>query len=213
MVKVKNMRCDSSNENKGARSKRMYCIIVLLFFVCVFLYSVSVSAKKEELSAKYVKQQKTNWCWAASAENSVRYERKIKRTQKDAVKKLKGWLLNPHPNIGGNAKDIKEAAEYISSGKENYSYLNKQETFNFLKRQVHIKNVPIIIYDYYKGKQKTTRHAVAVIGYNDANDSIRVYDSDDGQKHWYDYKTLCNGKIKINKLNAKYSSTIFNLDR
>lgn len=212
------MNKGKNNENcnvikKNSQVKRMCFVILLLSLICTSLYGVSVSAKKEELTAKYVKQQKDNWCWAASAENSVRYERKINRTQKDAVKKLKGWLLNPYPNIGGTAKDIKEAAEYISSGKENYSYENKQEDFNFLKRQIHIKNVPIITYGYFKGKERIDGHAVAVIGYNDDKGTIEIYDSSNGKTKWYNYKKLSEGKLEIGDFKAKYETTVFNLDR
>lgn len=79
------------------------------------------------------------------------------------MKKIKGWLLNPYPNIGGTPKDIKEAAEYISAEKENYSYVNHQEGFNFLKRQIHIHNISVITYGYYSGKDRKGGYAVAVM--------------------------------------------------
>lgn len=194
--------------------KRICYIVLLPLLVCCFLYTTRVDAKKETLLVKYVKQQKSNWCWAASAENSVRYERKINRTQKDAVKKIKGWVLNTYPNIGGTTKDIKEAAEYISKGKENYSYVKRQESYNFLKRQIHIQNVSVITYGYYKDNDKKGGHAVAVIGYNDDTGEIQVYDpAVNGGKKWYSYKKLKNGDLFFDGLKAKYETTIFNLDR
>ena len=56
------------------------CTIISPLIICILLCSITAKAKKETLTANYVRQQKSNWCWAASAENSVRYERKTKRT-------------------------------------------------------------------------------------------------------------------------------------
>lgn len=193
------------------------CTIISPLIICILLCSITAKAKKETLTANYVRQQKSNWCWAASAENSVRYERKTKRTQKDAVKKIKGFFLNPYPNMQGYPIDIKNAAEYISFGTENYSCVKHQENFNFLKRQVHIKNVSIVTYGIYKGKGKIGGHAVAVIGYNDNMEEIQIYDpsSSGGGKKWFPYNAFQKGTLKLpsSQFKIKYQETIFNLDR
>lgn len=58
MIKINKVRRDSTDRNKTGHSKRVCFIIILLSFFYVSLHGVNVNAKIEELSAKFVRQQK-----------------------------------------------------------------------------------------------------------------------------------------------------------
>lgn len=197
-----------SKENKGLKGTIYVCLLCFLFLICTVK---EIYAKT--LKANWVKQQKSNWCWAASAENSVLFEKKITRHQKDAVKEIKGFFPNYYPNCMGGIKDIKEAAEYISKGTENYSYLNEKRPYTFLKKQVYCDNVTIVGYGYYQGKERNTGHYVSVIGYNDNGQKIIYFDSANGKTITYSYNKLTDGTLKTGKFSIKYDQTVYNLDR
>ena len=96
------------NSKKGKYLKSLF--FVAMFVSIAYMVGLIAEAKGIKLSYDMVKQQKTNWCWAASAENSVRYEMKNPRTQKSAVNKIKGTTRDAYPNVGGTLSDIKKAA-------------------------------------------------------------------------------------------------------
>ena len=61
-------------------------IFVAMFVSIAYMVGLIAEAKGIKLSYDMVKQQKTNWCWAASAENSVRYEMKKSENAKECGK-------------------------------------------------------------------------------------------------------------------------------
>ena len=68
------------NSKKGKYLKSLF--FVAMFVSIAYMVGVIAEAKGIKLSYDMVKQQKTNWCWAASAENSVRYEMKIRERKR-----------------------------------------------------------------------------------------------------------------------------------
>lgn len=128
---------ERSNSKKRKYLKSL--LFVAMFTSITYMLGVLAEAKGIRLSYDMVKQEKTNWCWAASAENSVRYEMKNPRTQKSAVNKIKGTTKEAYPNVGGTLSDIKKAAVYISRNTESYfnSSLSRSsvKSFDFLKRK------------------------------------------------------------------------------
>ncbi len=184
-------------------SKRMFILILVI----VLMLSGVVEAK--QLNDSWVRQEKSNWCWAASAENSVLYERNITRHQKDAVKYIKGGILNPYPNVGGTAKDTKDAAQYISNYTENYGYIEEKQTYSFLKSQIDRQNITITMAGYYKNNERTHGHATIIVGYNDENRYITYFDPSDGKKYTCSYISYCDGSFN----GRKFDMTIYNYDR
>ena len=89
-----------------------------------------------QLFALYVVQDKSNWCWAASAENAIIWEMSPELTQWDAVYQLKGYSGNPYPNVGGSIFDSRDAAEYISAYTENYYAIENKKSFYFLQEMM-----------------------------------------------------------------------------
>lgn len=156
------------------------------------------ATSSQSLSYTMVNQAKTNWCWAASAENSARgsYQYRLaatpSRSQWDAVYHIKGNSSNQHPNVAGSISDIEEAAEYIARGKFNWGSSNSKKSFNTLKSQIIEYKTPVVGGSYSSGGG----HAITCIGYK-INDSgtqyIRIYDPWDGTRAYTKYTDFCNG--------------------
>lgn len=70
-------------------------VVTLILSLAVFLSTVSYAVGGNFLTGDgFEKQQKNNWCWVACARNSVHHETTSHWTQKEAVRHLKGSILN-----------------------------------------------------------------------------------------------------------------------
>lgn len=197
-------------------TKRKYLkslLFAAMFMSIAYMGGVLAEAKGIKLSYNMVKQEKTNWCWAASAENSVRYEMSNPRTQKSAVNKLKGTSKNAYPNVGGTLSDIKKAAEYISRNTESYfnSSLSRSsvKSFDFLKKEVSSGNVTILVGGYYNGSTRNGGHAVTMIGYDvtGGKNYLQIYDPWDGT-----IKKCTYSNFKSGFGNRQYDGTVWNVE-
>ena len=166
----------------------------------------SIAAKGYTLTASWVKQEKENWCWAACAENSVMYKRKISKTQRDAVRYIMGKLLNPYPNKTGDIKDIKDAAEYISDYQESYTYIVSQKKYSFLRQKIQEGTITIAVLGYYDGEVRKNGHAVIITGYDDQYNKITYYDPQKGMTHTCYYNAFCTGVYN----GGVYEGTVYN---
>jgi len=153
----------------------------------------------------FQQQEQSLWCWVASARNSVRFEKTILRSQKSAVKKIKGSVIDRD----GTITEIEQAAEYISYGTEDYDAIEKNLSFSNLKSQVKRGNVTIACAGYYDSNNKRNGgHAVAITGYleNAQNNYINYFDPLDGVSYMCSYAEFCDGSF--NK--RKYDFTVYN---
>ena len=197
------------NSKKGKYLKSLF--FVAMFVSIAYMVGLIAEAKGIKLSYDMVKQQKTNWCWAASAENSVRYEMKNPRTQKSAVNKIKGTTRDAYPNVGGTLSDIKKAAVYISRNTESYfnSSLSRSsvKSFDCLKKEVSSGNVTILVAGYYNGSTRTGGHAVTMIGYDitGGKNYLQIYDPWDGTINKCTYSNFKSGFG-----NRQYDGTVWN---
>lgn len=205
---------------KRSAMKEKILKIVTVLFVFIFAISMKGVITKAEDARFFCytqkKQAKTNWCWAASAENSVRWERSITRDQYDAVKKIKGIvIINPYPNVGGSIADIKKAAEYISKNKESYSKTalstsSGVKSFEFLKNEVKNSDVTILVGGYYDSKGKRNGgHVVTCTGYSISGNSnvLTIYDPWDGSTSNVKYSYFKDGFGS-----RKYDGTVYNAE-
>ena len=143
----------------------------LLIMICVLIiYSVS-SASELLLSYTTVQQEKSMWCWAASAENAIRYFYSSPSHHREAVRFIKGNGVS-YPNFPGEAVDSALAAEYLCGNTKNYTYTpcsltNGVKTYSFLvNNTVNAGYPPIIIGGYYNSSNiRTGGHCVTMVGY------------------------------------------------
>lgn len=186
--------------------------IILIILMCVFTITV-VYATDEAILLPLPgleKQEKSQWCWAASARNSVHNEMENHRTQKAAVMHIKGTLLNWYPNEPGDIFETAEAAEYISKGTEDYCGENGAAIFQFLKFEVDNHNATIVGYSFYNGDKRIGGHMVVITGYYIMGNSNYVvyYDPEDGLSHTCLYSDFCDGSYN----GGIYNATCFNTE-
>lgn len=165
------------------------------------------------IDKNYVPQEKTNWCWAASAENSVRAVMKPAHTQKEAVKKIKGTAINPYPNKGGSLKEIANAADYISNYNLDYYYVTTALTASALKRYNANGYAPVLVSGEYTDIRAGGHAVILVDCYQSVGGyTIEYYECDQfnakgGAGYKYcSYERFCNGDYN----GRIYDGTVYN---
>lgn len=194
--------------------RKKYLNIMILSFTITFAVSSVVSVTKANFIGRaYVRQEKTNWCWAASAENSVWAFMQPAHTQREAVRKVKGTSAIPYPNKPGSLSEIAEAADYICNNRESYYGVATTLSFQSLKRYNENGYAPILI----SGKYTDIRaygHAVALVDCFVENgiEYVWYYECDQFSKnvkpgyHKCTFKKFCDGTY-----NEKiYDGTVYN---
>lgn len=191
--------------------KKFISIITLTLSIFTFFVTAVYAAGGTMLSTEgFEKQEKSNWCWAASAFNSAQYETKLHRTQKSAVKHLKGTSSDPYPNLTGTISEIEQAAEYISFKLENYYGSSGTRSFDFLKNQVDLDNITIASAGYYNNNIRNGGHAVVITGYyisSNNEQSLVYFDPFDGISYTCTYTEFCNGSYNSRRYDATCHNT------
>ncbi len=186
---------------------------ILIIIVAMTFSSFMVCATDEGVMLAcngFEKQEKTKWCWVASARNSVHYETDNHRTQKAAVYHIKGSLLNWYPNETGTIYEIEEAAEYISKDTEDYYAVESTLSFVQLQMEVDYSNATIATAGYYNNGVRTGGHAVVIYGYyiSGTDEYILYHDPLDNTTHTCLYSDFCDGSYN----SAIYEHTCINFE-
>lgn len=189
--------------------------IIVSVFITLFLsfsitevmaFAFDVPQESEsQMYGNYVGQEKSKWCWAASAENAAKWEVSTTRTQRDAVKYLKGSLLNQYPDVTGTMSDACRAAEYISNNTLSYQSASRM-SFAFLCEQVFNSHPVMVGSSYYYSGVYSGGHMMLVVGWTTYNntETIVYYDPwNGGSRVSCTYDDFCNGTIN----NLRYEET------
>ena len=142
------------------------------------------------ISGGYVPQQKTNWCWAASAENACIAENHHSYNQYYAVQTLKGTMENPYPNVSGTIIDAANAVGVISAGYLNYTY-DYSLSFSSLADKIY-NSYPVISGLLSSGGG----HAVLIIGWDTSTGTQKITYYDpwaSGSYHTCTFSSFCDG--------------------
>lgn len=189
------------------------CLISLLINA-ILMMNVSASTFYTIFFTGYM-QEKSNWCWVASAETSAKYmlqSRGMTASQHDqysTVYHLKGSNQEPYPNRDGSITDTANAANYISGNKFSYVGYNEIRTQFFLISQINSQKMPITGAGYYNSSgTRTGGHATPIFGmYVYDNGVIRIgyYDPDSGEALSCTFEDFCNGSFN----GRKYDQTCY----
>lgn len=190
----------SKKRKVGIRFMKYVLTVQLLMSIAVMSATVAEAAYKM-ITYTTVKQAKSNWCWAASAENSVRGSISgVTRTQEDAVREIKGTVNNPYPDTTGSLEDMDRAAEYISDNRLNYGYTplsttNGVKTYSFLRLEINASQIPILDVGYYSNGLRTGGHAVVMVGYSSSDSVFMLYyiDPKNNARYGCTYEQFKNG--------------------
>ena len=185
--------------------KRSKKILIPTFTVLTIIsLSTTVNAAWVRLNGSSVSQAKSNWCWAASAENAIRWEMTPTRTQWDAVGHIKGYSF---PDVTGSLADTEKAAEYISNGTKDYTYVNEIRDFYWLRRElVTYSNYILLSAGYYDGDIRVGGHMVCMTGAEYDTQWIQYLDPADNTRYECSYQSFWNGYFN----GRKYDRTVYN---
>lgn len=149
-------------------------------------------------------QERSLWCWVASARGVARGETTVTASQADGVFAVKKRVVNEE----GTVEETKKAVEYYSPNSDFVLYDNAL-TFNQIKACIDSGHLVMTLFDpvYNTGYYG---HAMFIIGYNtnDGEEEVRYCDPADGNTKWYPYAifgAMTNGGGSL----FEYTQSIF----
>ncbi len=192
--------------------KRRICFVYMVLFSCaivlwaqnylVYAYIPS-NVVSGYLGGNYVKQEKSNWCWVAAAENTCIYKGYHNHNQYYTVFVIKGSVSDPYPNTAGSIEDSASAVEIISSDNLSYTGEHNKKTFGFISEEIYMGYPVITAGGYYNAaNERQGGHVVLTIGWTNAHsvNEIVYYDSaGNGSYHTCTYEGFCNGTYNTRK--------------
>lgn len=159
-------------------------------------------------------QERSQWCWVASAETSAKHLVNNARTQSNTVTFVKGSPVNESGTIAETAA----AANYFSLNRYNYVGVNHTYSIAMFKGQIMSNRMPIVCAGRYnESGNRTGGHATVayMVTYNtDGTRGFGYYDPDagiyppgdkKGRNHICSFEAFCNGSYN----GRIYDQTIF----
>lgn len=190
--------------------KRFFQVVVS-FVLCyaVYLSGFNTYARASVINSvapiPIVKQAKSNWCWAASAEMFGKgVLSSSTRTQYDTVRYVKGSEVNET----ANASECLNACRYASSNVKPLSFTSTRLSFSEVGRRV-AKGEGIFTVLAKEGTN--LEHAVVVSatqfidGNNGIENNIDYLEPFYGKSYHCSYDSFCNGHCQ----NMKFSRMIY----
>ena len=150
-------------------------LILMISFIIQKPYNAKATYRFYVISEK---QEKSNWCWIATARGIASLSALVHNTQAEGVAAVKGSVKN----VGGKAKDIEAGAEFFSDGL-NFTVISRPLTFNEIKKEIDKGHLIGVTWGYYIGNVSMHGHAVFIVGYNDndGNENVVYCETDSGK--------------------------------
>jgi len=180
-----------------------------IFLVVVLLLSLSVTAFAENWyyasNVSLVRQAKTQWCWAASAEMAAKnVYPNTDRTQWHGVQQVKG---STNVNQPGTSNEACVAAETICYGRADFRSNYFPWTMASIRNEIMNNNKALIVLGgYYNNGQRTSGHFVTIDAVYQTSNYIRYKDPWDATQHWVSYTQFSNGSYN----GRVYEETVYN---
>ena len=180
-------------------------IVAILLTICVMVYSqikeiyaISIFYAVAEV------QEKSNWCWVASARALARQEGKVTKSQTDTVIYVKGENVNEM----GSLQEYEKAVEYLSG--KNFATKVTPLTFSQIKKILDDGHLVGANCGNYLGSYRYSGHSLYIVGYstNDGNNMITYVDPMDGEDYRLSYDEFCK-RTNVNGSIIKYEKSIF----
>ena len=170
-------------------------------FLCIFLLLITpVSASALKLSVTSTQQEKSNWCWAATAQCIAKYINGWAPSQTSIVTYVKGSAVNQ----GANASEEQLALKYCGLSS---SYSSSSRTFSQVKADIDA-NRPI-----NAGIQWTSGggHSVVLHGYTGtagtSSETVYYMDPWSSNSRW----VTCTYSYFKSNSSFKWYRTIYNI--
>lgn len=183
----------------------MSLILSILLALCLGASAGAVltaSQSATPLSVPIYKQEKSLWCWAASARMAGIYKYwSTDVTQTEIVTHVKGSAVNET----GSALEVTMTLSYVTNGV--YPGLWSSSPFSFSQVQTSIDNDYPVIPLVYK---KSSGHFYVICGYNQPKSQIILNDPWNGARYTCSWSDFCNGNTSGGWIdNRPFSNTAF----
>ena len=165
----------------------------------------SSSYETKKLSVPIYKQEKSNWCWVASARMMAKYHvPSSTRTQTQMVVYIKGSNVNKT----GTTTEAANAAKYAAHNQRIYLPRSAQ-TFDVIKARIN-ENVPVYAAaGYYdSNNERHGGHAVVIYGYQivpKSTGGIYYNDPSTASSHYTRFSSFCDGSYN----GRKYDGSVY----
>lgn len=180
--------------------KVIFNTIVAMLTYCFLVQPVYATTTYSIGDYKKFPQERSNWCWAASAQCSGYYLNPVPLTQTGAVLSVKGRVIDE----AGSIFEIAEAANYFTMNKYNYVGYEQAFPIALFSGKIMKKHIPIACGGYYRGTRRTGGvHMVYVA--NDNSKLIGYYDPADNKSYQCYFNAFCDGSYN----NRRYDMVCF----
>ena len=174
-------------------------------------YQTQALTTNNFLKVDIIKQEKTNWCWAACAEMAGRYICGYPflgigyRNQSNIVKHVKGST----DNLSGSLSDSVKGSTYAAKDTKKFSYTSTTWSWSKLRQEVNDKKIVQLGAGYYQNGVRNGGHVVVLSGWslNTSFDKYYIYYCDpwDGTETYCEYDAFLDGSFN----GRKYDQTIY----
>ncbi|MGN1031134.1 MAG: papain-like cysteine protease family protein [Butyricicoccaceae bacterium] len=169
----------------------------LLAIAIIFASPIHVYAASKTLGMTRYEQEKSNWCWAASAQMVGKYVYGTKMSQSNICTYVKGEVVNTTATISQVATALYYTTRKGTASSNSY--------FSLSTSQTHINNSKPFIARL--GWNSGGGHAVAIYGYNDS--TLYVADPAVGcGKQGYTYSNMISSN-KFQSGTGKWTHTAY----
>lgn len=167
--------------------------IVALMSVMILVLGSTLSANAvTTLGVNYIKQEKTQWCWAASSQMTGKYVYpSATATQTQIVTHVKGSNINEPATVD----ETVNATMFVTNDTINFSYAYNPFSFATVKNYINagLPIQPLVHKTYSDGAQ--SGHYYVIYGYNEtsAGNYLYIVDPWDGYGKYVSYHAFLNG--------------------
>lgn len=169
---------------------------LVLSLGCTYSNGIRTEAASQRITTRgFVKQERSNWSWLASAINSVKGSGKVVNISQGSLYKLTTGEKVP----ANQAKSINytcHAAEIVSNDTLDYVYSNSAKSFNFLKQQIDKGYCPILVLGKYSGGRRVGEQVFTMYSYSAEKSKgyVYLYNSATGKGQKVLYENLVSKK-------------------
>lgn len=181
------------------------CMLSLILVYILCIQSITAIPQITKYAIKNFigyEQQKSNWCWVASAECSGKFfnpnTTKTQRSVVHAIKRISDTDNND--NFTGTVYDIESAAilfTFFPNQPHNYKGFEKKFSFVALKAQMMKGVIPIVSSGTYNNNNvRVQGHATPIcstMNVGSTSKIIEYYDPSNGKKYSCTYEKFCDG--------------------
>jgi len=197
-------------------AKRLIALFCAFFISFVSLAALVPDQTKaltgnKTLDVKQIKQEKSNWCWAACSEMAGRYICGYPflgigyRSQSDIVKYVKGSTAD----LPGSLADSAKGSKYASKDKYTYYYESKVWSWSDLRGEIDNNRTVQLGAGYYENQIRRGGHMVILTGwtFNSSSNRYYIYYNDpwDGTQQFCEYSAFLDGSFN----GRKYDQTVY----